>query len=68
LIAISKVAESKKTYKLDKDPESMDTQELEKLIIKLNADMKKSALNLDFERAAMLRDELFKLKKQMQDR
>lgn len=68
LIAISKVAESKKTYTLDKDPESMDNQELEKLIVKLNQDMKKAALNLDFERAAMLRDELFKLKKQMQDR
>lgn len=68
LIAISKVAESKKTYTLDKDPESMDNQELEKLIVKLNQDMKKAALNLDFERAAMLRDELFKLKKQMQDK
>ena len=68
LIAISKVAESKKTYKLDKDPESMDNKELDKMIIKLNSDMKQAALNLDFERAAMLRDELFKLKKQKQER
>ncbi len=68
LISISKVADSKATYKLDKDPESMDDKELDQLIIKVNAEMKKAALDLDFERAAMLRDELFKLKRQREER
>ncbi len=68
LIAISKVAEKKGKYTLDKDPESMSNKELEQMVVKINQDMKKAALDLDFERAAMLRDELFKLKKQRQER
>lgn len=68
LIKISKVSEKKAKYVLDKDPESMDQKELEQLAKKISDAMKKAALDLDFERAAMLRDELFKLKKQLQDR
>lgn len=68
LISISKAAESKASYKLDKDPESMDDKELDQLIVKVNSEMKKAALDLDFERAAMLRDELFKLKRQREER
>ncbi len=67
IIKISKAAEKKGKYMLDKDPESMDRKELETLAKKLSDTMKKAALDLDFERAAMLRDELFKLKKQLQD-
>jgi len=68
LIKISRAAEKKATYVLDKDPESMDRKELETMAKKLSDTMKKAALDLDFERAAMLRDELFKLKKQIQER
>ncbi len=46
----------------------MSNKELEQMVVKINQDMKKAALDLDFERAAMLRDELFKLKKQRQER
>lgn len=68
LIKISKVAESKSKYTLDKDPESMDYKELEAVAKKISDLMKKAALDLDFERAAKLRDELFKIKKVLQSK
>jgi len=68
IISISKAAESKGTYELDKDPESMNYDEINKLIIKLSSDMKKAAADLQFEKAAELRDELIKLKKYIQQK
>lgn len=68
LIKISKTAETKASYRLDKDPESMSADELKKLSQQVAEDMKKAALNLDFERAATLRDQLFALKKQLQEK
>ncbi|MBN2221328.1 MAG: excinuclease ABC subunit UvrB, partial [Vallitaleaceae bacterium] len=68
LIKISKVAETKASYRLDKDPESMSVEELKKASQQVAEDMKKAALNLDFERAALLRDQLFSLKKQLQEK
>ncbi len=68
LIKISKASDKKGKYVLEKDPESMDRKELETFAKKVSETMKKAALDLDFERAAMLRDELYKLKKQLQDR
>lgn len=65
IIRISKAAERKGSYELDKDPESMDRFELEVLITKLTKEMKKAAADLQFERAASLRDELLKLKTQL---
>jgi len=53
----------RKTLALDKDPESMDKSELLVLIRKAEKDMRTAAADLQFERAAMLRDELYKLKK-----
>lgn len=67
IIKISKVAETKATYTLDKDPESMTKDELNETIKKVSADMKKAAGDLQFERAAALRDELIKLKKYLQE-
>ena len=67
IIRISKAAEEKKTYRLDKDPESLDRDELDKLIKKLTADMKIAAQDLQFERAAQIRDKLIPLKKQLMD-
>lgn len=66
LIKISRSAESKSQYTLDKDPESMDYKDLEALAKKVSDLMRKAALDLDFERAAKLRDELFKIKKALQ--
>jgi excinuclease ABC subunit B len=66
IIRISKVAETTASYELDKDPESMNKKELQQAIEKINKDMKKAAAELEFEQAAKLRDELIKLKKQLQ--
>ncbi len=48
---------------LDKDPESMSEKELNKVIKTLDKEMRQAALDLQFERAANLRDELMELKK-----
>ncbi|MCL2396944.1 MAG: excinuclease ABC subunit UvrB [Defluviitaleaceae bacterium] len=53
----------KKGPKLDKDPESMDRTELIAHIKSIEKDMKQAAGDLHFERAAQLRDKLFKVKK-----
>ena len=46
----------------DKQPEKMSKKDKEKLIVRLEAEMKEAARNLDFERAMELRDILFELK------
>ncbi|MCL2573696.1 MAG: excinuclease ABC subunit UvrB [Defluviitaleaceae bacterium] len=53
----------KKGPKLDKDPESMDRAELLAHLKSIEKDMKQAAMDLHFERAAQLRDKLFKVKK-----
>ncbi len=64
LIAVSKaVAETE--VKLQKDPESMDTKELKKLISQVEKQMRKAAADLDFEQAAKLRDQMLDLKRSL---
>ena len=62
---IKKVAAEE--MKLEKDPESMSAAELEKLIKKLEKQMKKAAAELNFEAAAELRDKLIELKKHLNE-
>ena len=64
LISISKKVEAD-DIKWKKDPESMSKKELLALISQTESEMKKAALDLDFERAAMLRDQLFELKAEL---
>ena len=45
----------------------MSRQELEKAAEKLNKKMKKAAAELDFETAAVLRDQLVEIKKALND-
>ncbi|NLM48076.1 MAG: excinuclease ABC subunit UvrB, partial [Epulopiscium sp.] len=59
VIRATKVLEEEQEYFTEKDPESMDKIELEELIGKLTKEMKKAASDLNFERAAALRDQLF---------
>ena len=59
---------AKSEYELEKDPESMDRKELEQLAVKVEKQMKKAAAELDFESAAMLRDQMIELKKAMTSR
>lgn len=64
LISISKKAENQ-NYRIDKDVESMSKKELELLIKKMTKDMHTAAAELNFEKAAELRDRLIELKKEL---
>ena len=65
LISISKtIAKEEMTF--EKDPESMSREELEKLIGKVQKEMKKAAADLNFEAAAELRDKMVELKKYLE--
>ncbi len=66
LISISK-AVAKEEKELEKDPESMSREELEKLIGEVQKQMKKAAAELNFEAAATLRDQMISLKKYLQE-
>ena len=66
LISITKKAEQT-VNKLEKDPESMDKEELTKFIGKLQKQMQKAAAELNFEAAAELRDKMLELKKLLGD-
>ncbi|NLK98042.1 MAG: excinuclease ABC subunit UvrB [Epulopiscium sp.] len=67
LIRATKTAEEEGKYTTEKDPESMDRKELEERIAKVTKEMKQAASDLQFERAAQLRDELIELKKYLQE-
>ena len=64
LISISKKVAAEE-LRMEKDPESMSPQELEKLIKDVTKQMKKAAAELNFEAAAELRDKLIELKKRL---
>lgn len=66
LISISKVI-AKEEINFEKDPESMSREELEKLIAKIQKQMKRAAADLNFEAAAELRDKMAELKRQLAD-
>ncbi len=53
------------TAKLEKDPESMSKKELEKLIRRLEKEMRKAAAELNFELAAELRDQMLECREYM---
>ncbi len=64
LISISKAAEAREKD-MDKDLESMDQQELEKLARELTKKMRQAAAELNFEEAARLRDRMVEVKKML---
>jgi len=66
LIRISKEV-AQEELRFEKDPESMSAKELEKMIGDIQKKMKKAASELNFEAAAMLRDQMVELKKQLQE-
>lgn len=66
LISISKTIE-KEELRFEKDPESMGREELQKLISKVEKQMKKAAADLNFEAAAELRDKMAELKKKLHE-
>ena len=66
LISISKEVE-KKNDDFEIDPESMTKKELEKLAADIQKKMKQASAELNFEEAALLRDKMILLKKQLQE-
>lgn len=66
LISITKEV-TRQQVQFDKDPESMNTKELEKLIGEVQKRMKRAAAELDFEAAAELRDQVVELKNQLRE-
>ena len=65
LISISKVI-AKEELQFEKDPESMDRKELQKLIAEVQKKMQRAAADLNFEAAAELRDKMIELKQNLQ--
>lgn len=66
LISISKEI-AREEMRFEKDPESMNRKELEKLIADIQKKMQKAASDLNFEAAAELRDKMIELKKKLED-
>lgn len=65
VIEITKLAEDVGEYKSLEEAVKFDVKSLEQTIKKLSADMKKASKELQFEQAAYLRDELFKMRKEL---
>lgn len=65
ILEITKVAEESAEYETLEAAIEANKENLEKTIIKFDAEMKAAAMDLQFERAAHLRDMILKLKKQM---
>lgn len=62
LIEATKVADSTADYSAQPEDESLDKVAIEKMISKLETDMKEAAKDLEFEKAAELRDRIVQLK------
>jgi excinuclease ABC subunit B len=56
------VSEMRGEYKTKKNPADMPRNELQKIISEMDKQMKEAAKNLEFEKAAALRDEIYELK------
>ncbi|MEY8320365.1 excinuclease ABC subunit UvrB [Lachnospiraceae bacterium 46-61] len=67
IIQATKAVDEKQKFGFDKAPESMSQKELQIQIQKLQKEMKRAATELQFERAAELRDKIEELKKAMND-
>ncbi len=67
LISISKRVDGQVTDDIQKDMESMGYQELNKLMKEITKKMHAAAAELDFERAATLRDQMMELKTHLQE-
>ncbi len=65
LISISKKVEAGTPVDVEKDLESMDRKELDRLLKEINKKMHTAAAELNFELAASLRDQMIEIKKHL---
>lgn len=65
VIEISTVAEEPEVYESVEAAQAKSREDIEALIVKLQDEMMEAAKNLQFERAAQLRDDIAKLKKEI---
>jgi len=65
IIYATEAPEERASAKLKKDPESMNKDEVKDAIKKLDKQMKQAALDLQFEQAAAIRDEILELKRHL---
>ncbi len=63
----SRVAEPNAEYKTKRSADATSRDELQKLVAEMERQMKEAAKDLDFERAAALRDEMYELKSLLAD-
>ena len=67
IVLAKKVGLWREELRFEKDPESMDRKELEKLIAEVQKKMQKAAADLNFEAAAELRDKMLELKTKLNE-
>jgi excinuclease ABC, B subunit len=65
IIQATKGVTQKHKFGFDKEPESMSEDELKALIKKMDKEMKEAARDLQFEKAADLRDKILEIKKML---
>lgn len=65
IIHATKGVEEKQRFGFDKDPESMSADEIKVAIKKLEKEMKQAAGDLQFEKAASIRDTILEMKKNL---
>ncbi|MGE4213750.1 MAG: excinuclease ABC subunit UvrB [Anaerotignaceae bacterium] len=65
IIQATKGVSEKHKFGFDKDPESMSEDELKEFIKKMDKEMKEAARDLQFEKAADLRDKILEIKKML---
>jgi excinuclease ABC subunit B len=68
VIEATKAAEDEAEYGISHDEEMDSKEQIQNLIDKLTKEMKDAAVNLQFERAAELRDKIMELKDRMENR
>jgi excinuclease ABC subunit B len=61
-ISSQRVGEQKGEYKVKQGADGFSKQELSRIIAELDKQMKEAAKNLEFEKAAMLRDQVFEMR------
>jgi excinuclease ABC subunit B len=61
-VSLHGVAETPGEYRVPQGSQSLPVEDLEKLIVELETKMREAAVNLEFEKAAAIRDQIFEVR------